>query len=108
MVRRSKFRLSRQLVYVRMLNGSSSRYKESVDMMKKDQFVVRHGDDWAVKGAGNSRATKVVSTQKEAMKIARDIARNQNSEMRVQNRNGKFRTCNSYGNDHCPPKDKNY
>lgn len=75
--------------------------------MGKDQFVVRHGNDWAVRGANNSKATKVTSTQKEAISIARDIARNQHSEMRVQGENGRFRKCNSYGNDPCPPKDKN-
>ncbi len=75
--------------------------------MKKDQFVVRPGDGWAVKSANSTRATKVTSTQGDAIRIARNIARNQHSEMRVQGENGKFRKCNSYGNDTCPPKDKN-
>jgi len=76
--------------------------------MGKNQYVVRHGNEWAVKGANNSKATRVVSTQKEAISIASQIARNQNSEMRVQDSTGRFRVCNSYGNDPCPPKDKNY
>lgn len=76
--------------------------------MGKDQFVVKRGDSWAVVGANNSRATRVTETQSEAISIARSIAQNQQSEMRVQNREGKFRKCNSYGNDTCPPKDKNY
>lgn len=75
--------------------------------MSKDQYVVRHGSDWAVIGANNTKATRVVSTQKEAIGIARTIAQNQHSEMRVQDRNGHFRVCNSYGNDPCPPKDRN-
>lgn len=75
--------------------------------MSKNQYVVRHGSDWAVKGANNTKATRVVSTQKEAIGIARTIAQNQHSEMRVQDRNGHFRVCNSYGNDPCPPKDRN-
>lgn len=75
--------------------------------MNKDQYVVRYGSDWAVRGANNSKATRIVSTQGEAISIAREIARNQHSEMRVQGRDGRFRTCNSYGNDPCPPKDKN-
>ncbi len=75
--------------------------------MKKNQFVVKRGADWAVIGEGNSRATKLVDTQKQAIQIASEIARNQHSEMRVQGRDGKFRTCNSYGNEPCPPKDKN-
>ena len=75
--------------------------------MNKDQYVVRHGSDWAVRGANNSKLTRIVSTQSEAISIAREIAQNQHSEMRVQGRDGRFRTCNSYGNDSCPPKDKN-
>ena len=77
-------------------------------MMGKNQYVVRHGNEWAVRGENNSKATRVVSTQKEAVCIASEIARNQHSEMRVQDRNGRFRVCNSYGNDPCPPRDKNY
>lgn len=76
--------------------------------MGKNQYVVRHGDKWAIIGANNMRHTKIVDTQKEAIKIARDIAINQNSELRVQDRTGKWRKCNSYGSDSCPPKDKNY
>ena len=77
-------------------------------MANKDQFVVRRGSEWAVVGANNSRATRVVSTQREAMDIARTIAQNQHSEMRVQDRYGHFRVCNSYGNDPCPPQVKNH
>ena len=44
--------------------------------MNKDQYVVRHGSDWAVRGANNSKATRIVSTQGEAISIAREIARN--------------------------------
>ena len=77
-------------------------------MANKDQFVVRRGSEWAVVGANNSRATRVVPTRREAMDIARTIAQNQRSEMRVQDRNGHFRVCNSYGNDPCPPQDKNH
>lgn len=79
-----------------------------VSKMGKDQFVVRRGEQWAVIGANNQRATRVTDTQKEAISIARNIAMNQQSEMRVQDRNGRWRICNSYGNDSCPPNDKNY
>lgn len=75
--------------------------------MKKNQYVVKSGENWAVKGEGNSRATKIVPTQKQAIEIARKRARSECSELRIQGRDGKFRTCNSYGNDPCPPKDKN-
>ncbi len=72
----------------------------------KNQHVVKHSNGWAVKGAGNKRATKVVKTQKEAIGIAEKIARNQKSDTKIHGRNGKIRAGNSYGNDPCPPKDK--
>lgn len=75
--------------------------------MNRKQYVVRHGDDWAVRGANSERVTKVTSTQAEAIKIAIEIAKNQHSELRVQDSNGRFKKCNSYGNDTCPPRDKN-
>ncbi|WP_426221702.1 DUF2188 domain-containing protein [Pseudomonas sp. DWRC2-2] len=73
-------------------------------MSKKNQHVVPHGNDWAVKGAGNSKATKVVGTQAEAIKIAREIAINQESEMFIHGQNGQIRERNTYGDDPFPPK----
>lgn len=46
-------------------------------MSKKNQHVVPKGSDWAVKGEGNRKATVIVDTQAEAIKIAREIAINQ-------------------------------
>ena len=71
----------------------------------KNQHVVPHSNGWAVKGAGNSKATKVTRTQLEAIHRAENIARNQHSDTKVHGRNGKIRAGNSYGNDSCPPKD---
>lgn len=73
-------------------------------MSKKNQHVVPHGDDWAVKGAGNSKATKVVNTQAEAIQLAREIAKNQRSEMFIHGQNGQIRERNTYGDDPFPPK----
>jgi len=73
-------------------------------MSKKDQHVVPHGNDLAVKGAGNSKATSVHSTQKEAINRAREIAQNQKSELLIHGENGRIREKNSYGNDQYPPK----
>jgi len=71
----------------------------------KNQHVVKHPDGWAVKGEGNSKATKVTRTQIEAVEIAQNIARNQQSDTKIHGENGKIRAGNSYGNDPCPPKD---
>ena len=73
-------------------------------MSKKNQHVVPHGNDWAVKGAGNSKATSVHPTQVEAIKGAREIAQNQKSEMFIHGTNGQIRERNTYGNDPFPPK----
>lgn len=55
--------------------------------MSKNQWVVRHGEKWAIKGEGNKKATKVTGTQKEAIKIAKDIAKNQKAELIIQGEN---------------------
>lgn len=73
--------------------------------MGKNQHVTHRSDgNWQVKGAGNSRATVVTATQREAIEIAIAIARNQQSEMVVHGRDGRIREKNSYGNDPYPPK----
>lgn len=72
--------------------------------MGKNQWVVQRDDGWAVKGKGNSKDTSHHDTQKEAMNAARDIAKNQKSEMFVQGRDGKIRERNTYGDDPFPPK----
>ncbi len=73
-------------------------------MASKNQHVVPHGDDWAVKGAGNRRATSVHPTQREAIGAARQIAIKNRSEMLVHDQRGRIRGRNSYGNDPHPPK----
>lgn len=72
--------------------------------MKKNQHVVPYGDKWAVRGEGNSKRTKITDTQSEATQAAREIARNQQSELLIHGRNGRIRARDSYGNDPFPPK----
>lgn len=72
----------------------------------KNQHVVPHPDGWAVQGEGNTKATKVTTTQAEAIQIAQDIARNQQSDTKIHGKNGQIRAGNSYGNDPHPPTDK--
>jgi hypothetical protein len=44
--------------------------------MGKNQHVVPHSNNWAVKGEGNSKTTSIHSTQREAIEQARNIAQN--------------------------------
>lgn len=55
-------------------------------------------------GEGNSRYTKITDTQREAADAARQIARNQQSELLIHGVNGRIRQRDSYGNDPFPPK----
>lgn len=70
----------------------------------KNQQVVPHPDGWAVKSAGAKRATKVTSTQQEAINVARQIAQNQQSELLIHGENGQIQEKNSYGNDSHSPE----
>ena len=73
--------------------------------MGKNQHIVPHKDGWAVQGEGNSKPTRVSSTQKEAIQIAQEIARNQKSDTKIHGTDGRIRAGNSYGNDPFPPRD---
>lgn len=65
-----------------------------------NQHVTPNSDGtWNVKGAGNTKATNIFSTQKEAIVRAREIAINQKSEVVIHDRNGQIRDKNSYGTD---------
>lgn len=73
-------------------------------MTGKNQHVVPHGDDWAVRGAGNEKVTSIHPTQADAERAAREIAINQRSEVVIHRPDGRIRDKNSYGNDPYPPE----
>ncbi len=73
-------------------------------MAKKNQHVLPHANGWAVKGAGNSKVTAIASTQSKAIEIAKEIAKNQHSELIIHGTNGQIREKNTYGPDNHPPK----
>jgi uncharacterized protein YdaT len=75
---------------------------------KKNQHVVPHNGQWAVRGEGNQRVTQITNTQAEAIDLARTIAQNQGTEVVVHRPDGKIRDKDSYGNDPNPPKDSKH
>lgn len=77
-------------------------------MVKNNQHVVTHNNEWAVRGEGNSKLTSIYGTQAEAIDAARDIAINQRSEVFIHGRDGKIRDRDSYGNDTFPPRDSKH
>ena len=76
--------------------------------MGKNQWVSPNGGNWSVHGEGNGRATKVFDNKCDAVEYAKGIAKNQKSELFIQGRNGRFQSKDSYGNDPCPPRDKEH
>ena len=72
--------------------------------MGKNQHVVPHNNNWAVKGENNSKVTSIHNTQREAIEQARNIAQNQKAELFIHGENGRIRERNSYGSDPFPPK----
>lgn len=78
---------------------------EEVADMGKNQHVTPHPNGgWQVKGEGNSRATVRTATQQEAIRIAREISKNQDSELVIHRSNGEIREKDSHGRDSFPPK----
>ncbi len=67
--------------------------------------VTRRGEDWAVVRDGAGRASRLFETQREAIDYGRDIARTQQTELRIQDRNNRWRDSDSYGGDPAPPID---
>jgi len=77
--------------------------------MGKNQHVVpQKGGGWGVKGAGNSKNTANTQTQKQAIEKAKEIAKNQKSEVVIHGTDGKIRDKDSYGNDPVPPNDQKH
>lgn len=73
-------------------------------MKKTTQHVVRHPGGWAVKKGNGQRATKVFTTQAEAIDYGREVSRNQGAEFFIHGRNGRIRERNSFGDDPFPPR----
>jgi len=71
---------------------------------RKNQHVIPHQGKWAVKGYGNTKYTAVTKLKKDAIRIAKKIAFNQNTELFIHKRNGVITNRNSYGKDPFPPK----
>lgn len=78
--------------------------RELIPMSKKGQHVVPNGNKWSVRRAGASRASGTFRTQEEAIERAKEIARNQQTELYIHGRDGRIRERSSFGDDPHPPK----
>lgn len=62
---------------------------------------------WDLKRGGASRASAHTETKQQAVDRGREISRNQGTELRIHNKDGKIGRSDSHGNDPNPPRDKN-
>lgn len=87
------------------------RRRESSGMSeKKNRFVVRHRDGWAVRGPKSRRSSGVLGAQQVAIRRAREIVRRRRGgEVPIQNRQGQWRDADTIapGNDAFPPRHGN-
>lgn len=71
----------------------------------KNVHVVPHGDGWAARTENSSKVLKEFDTKSQATDYARNVAKNQHSELVIHGLNGRIQDKDSFGNDSCPPID---
>lgn len=54
---------------------------------------------WDVKRDGAERAYRHFDIKQDAIGCAREVSRNQETELRIHNRDGQIGQCDSHGND---------
>lgn len=73
----------------------------------ESHHVVPNSDGgWDVKRGGADRSSKHFERKAEAVEWGRDVSRNQGTEFRIHNQDGRIAQSDSHGNDPNPPKDK--
>lgn len=74
--------------------GSSGKHGKDVTVAPS-----KTSDGWAVTREGNSRASVVTDKKADAVKIGRDYARQENSELIVKGQDGRIQSKDSHGHD---------
>lgn len=75
-------------------------------MAREEHHVVHNSNGgWDVVRNGAQRVSAHAETKADALKIGRQISRNQGTEFIVHRVDGKIQNSDSHGNDPCPPKD---
>ena len=74
-------------------------------MSRKSHHVVSDPNGgWNIKKGGAERSSGHFDRKQDAIDRAREISRNQASELVIHNRDGKISQSDSHGNDPYPPK----
>lgn len=67
--------------------------------MNTKVFVSPANNDWKVQTIGKGKAAGIFDTKAEAIARGIELAKNNNAELFIQNKDGKIGSKNSYGND---------
>jgi hypothetical protein len=59
---------------------------------------------WNVRRGGADRASGHFDTKQEAVDFGREVSRNQQTELRIHNRDGRIAQSDSHGHDPDPPR----
>ena len=71
----------------------------------KTHHIVPNPDGgWDVKRGDASRASSHHNTKRDAITRGREISRNQRTELRIHNRDGRIADSDSHGGDPFPPR----
>ena len=65
-------------------------YSRAVQMGYASHHVLPSTTGWAVKKAGASRASRIFTTQREAIQYGRTIAKNRGQELIIHNKDGRI------------------
>ncbi len=71
----------------------------------KTHHIVPNSDGgWDVKRGGGQRSSSHHVTKRKAIDAGREVSRNQGTELRIHNKDGRIASSDSHGGDPYPPK----
>ncbi|QIA21774.1 DUF2188 domain-containing protein [Mesorhizobium sp. AA22] len=70
----------------------------------RTHHVVPSNGGWDVKRGGSQRASGHFDTKREAVDFGRGVSRNQSTELKIHNQDGKIAQSDSHGRDPYPPR----
>lgn len=73
-------------------------------MAKSHHVVPAKDGGWNVKKGGAERASGHFNNKADAINAAREISRNQGTELKIHNLNGQIAQSDSHGKDKYPPR----
>lgn len=71
---------------------------------KTHHVVPNQKGGWDVKRGGAQKSSGHFDTKQNAVDAGREISRNQGTELKIHNKDGKISQSDSHGNDPNPPK----